>query len=552
MKKLNISFFLPLIVFITAGLSLSSCKDTLDMPIEEAKKYNPKDDPYMEVCKHASKVANLIVTDYYNKCNSIEELAEYLEEIKSLDYIEDAYCTSNSLFVRIKNYGTLSYSYFPKAKTISKLSSFSMKEAMTRSSSNIHTSFNSLGLKNSIVVNTTAFDETFSFQNSMYSEMNKYFKSVGIDTLTNYHPTVDFFEKEIGNYDIVFLITHGCYDHNSKRHWLLTSEEKKEFNENVLYDSQDLVAKEQITFNYHSEIRNGKDYGYWAVLISDKFISDISLGWSGIRKGKPVIFNVACQSLMGEDPNNKNDDNLPDYNLADAFIDKGAGVYVGFDESNSIGGYTGLLFFSRLLSGMSFQRAYDTLPEEFCHEEDKRHLSFLKNRHYVADLLIHYPINFTEIKNSTIFFQLEADLNSVDNVLTGFAPLRLTNIKTEELELYEDYSDSPYNSFRYGFEISEFESFDSFKRIGSMSVEDNNCFISEGNISFSQPLSFSSLSPETTYYYRAYFFDGEEYYYSDIDSFTTPKKGSGNTEDPKDTGDTTNNAQTQNVPGSDL
>ena len=113
MKKLNISFFLPLIVFIAAGFSLSSCKDTLDMPIEEAIKFNPKNDPYMEACKHASEVLNTISTNYYDKCSSIEELSEYLDEIKSLEYVEDAYCTNISMFVKIKDFRTVSYSFFP-------------------------------------------------------------------------------------------------------------------------------------------------------------------------------------------------------------------------------------------------------------------------------------------------------------------------------------------------------------------------------------------------------------------------------------------------------
>ena len=111
MKKLNISFFLPLIVFIAAGLSLSSCKDTLDMPFEEAVKFNPKDDPYMEICKHASEVMNTIKTDFYEKCGSIEELSEYIDEIKALDYVEDVYCTNTSMFVKIEGFRTISLSF---------------------------------------------------------------------------------------------------------------------------------------------------------------------------------------------------------------------------------------------------------------------------------------------------------------------------------------------------------------------------------------------------------------------------------------------------------
>lgn len=561
MKKLNISFFLPLIVFIAAGLSLSSCKDTLDMPIEEAIKFNPKDDPFLEVCKHASEVLNTITTDYYDKCSSIAELSEYLDEIKSLEYVEDAYCTNISMFVKIKDFRTVSYSFFPEMEAISGEGITRMiKEIETRAMSEDSNAHPLLGLKTGVIINQWYHDEDRKIVVDFSDRIRQLLDLIGIHTIPQDAPLVRFFSEDIYDFDFVLLVTHGSYDPNKQLHWILTSEIPTSLNYDDLYKTYKNYPEDQASLGFVEEIRHGEKMKMSYISISERFITACEKTFN--NNGNAIVFNISCQSMMGGDKETFIDLNLRDDSLAQAFITQGAGLYFGYDETSGLG-YAGLLnFVERLFSGMSLDRAYKSLPKLILHDPESNDL-IIEGKNFVKDViadLYHYPktsplldmcltnpaLNNNEKTYDKFPIKLKADFNimRIQNLISG-----------TEKDKYELEDDLIVNDFKYGFEISKSSDF-SEKKSGAVSFNEMKRGIADGMdygiASFELPLSEGSVEFETTYYYRAYFFDGEEYYYSDIDSFTTPKEGSGNTEDPKDTGNTGNNAQTQDVPGTDL
>ena len=100
-----LTFFMPVAILLL--MALSSCSSSSSDGDEE----DYGDDPKMEVCVRVAKVANAVDV-FFDQSQSIEELSSYLRDIKRIPYVEDAYTTSTTLFVQIKDYGQISYSFF--------------------------------------------------------------------------------------------------------------------------------------------------------------------------------------------------------------------------------------------------------------------------------------------------------------------------------------------------------------------------------------------------------------------------------------------------------
>ena len=113
MKKLTLIFRMSL---FAALLALgASCHSPIDVDQTDD---NPETDPYMTVCEHVADVANAVDV-YFDQSKSIEELRLHLDDIKKIPYVEDAYTTSTTLFVKIKDYGKIHYSFYPAPETFS-------------------------------------------------------------------------------------------------------------------------------------------------------------------------------------------------------------------------------------------------------------------------------------------------------------------------------------------------------------------------------------------------------------------------------------------------
>ena len=260
--------------------------------------------------------------------------------------------------------------------------------------------------------------------------------------------------------------------------------------------------------------------------------------------------------MMGGDAILKEDMNIPGRSLANILKELGVGFYLGYDESNNVGEYAGMLFFGKLASGMSVRNAYETLPDKCLHNPQKdiewywnpeKKIAERGERTWIADLLPFYSEHNTQIGSSritgpTLDELLEKSNSTRFNVtLQAKSPLytyHYKNYLTGVDNIY-DYN-FKYDKFRYGFEYGTKKDFSDAKKTTGMAVNTQNCTLSENTVSYSHTLTDDQLTPNTTYYYRAYFYDGIDYYYSNSDSFKTKDL-------PVDTG-----ADLPDVPGSDF
>jgi len=519
-------------------LALASCSSSSDSDDEEelGEDYDP--DAY-RLAKNVCNVAN-DVAEIYMDCNSIEELKEYAGDIKKMRNVEDVYFSSTTMFVKIKGYGPIMYSFFPDPEPID-IDNLMDQTARTR------VSHPTLGLKTAVVVNQIQLDERYNKTRFASKLVLDLFNDHGIEALPKDDAGLKFYNEEIFKYDLIYIMTHGSYDPNVKLHFLTTTDSPSEkataeLNPDFYYGYSDYSTND-VRLSMHKEMRGGKEVGIWYLSVSEHYINSSDFSF----KNPSIVYCGACQTMKGSGTPTENPTDTISRSMAEVFVGKGASLYVGYDESNTIGERVGLYFYQRLLSGMSLKNGYEDLPfwckHEFCQNKKEVDGEIIEVSHW-ADLIIHYnKSEDSRIKKP----QLEkwVDLSTNDDIKIV---LKAKSIFHFTQMYYNDETNSwltsSYNDemdFKYGFIISDNEGFGNSKLLKRMNIGDPGCKINAKNeVEFELTLTKDDLQPSTTYYYMAFLLDGYDYYFSDPDSFTTKDL-------PVDTG-----TQLPDVPGTDF
>lgn len=488
------------------------------------------------------------VSDIYMECRSIEELQNHVDEITKIDNVEKVYFSDIAMFVKVKDFMTVSFCFYPEVKSpqIEQLDIPQVRQAGTRASSD--NSFSQLGFEKAVIIDQQVNDRNWDLYTQGIKGM---LDRVGIKTEINKAPTIEYLRDGLFDNDIVLFISHGHYDSDKKLHWL-DLQNLEEFDWRLYpqmslgdYLTNDLilalggsvfVENDMLQITITQKWKTFRYVPYACFSVSEKFISSIQKKFK--KQGKALVFNVACQSLMAGD-NTVTDQNQHDFAFAQAFIDRGAGVYFGYDESNGAGQIAGMLLLASIASGQSVKSAFNSLPNDFVH--DYRN----KVPPYTADLF-HYPEDHFDIENCCQVFPTleEKEENGENIILKSSEPYNLMFYQAEDIddvytvtgvypfvfERSDNYLGYERYEFTYGYEVSTTKDFTPshtkdygvvFNRLhlNYFSLSDDD-FI----LHFSYPVPKTDLESETTYYYRAYLNDGTNKYYSDYDEFTTPKQ----------------------------
>lgn len=525
-------------------LALASCSSSSDSDDEEelGEDYDP--DAY-RLAKNVCNVAN-DVAEIYMDCNSIEELKEYAGDIKKMRNVEDVYFTNTTMFVKVRDYGPIMFGFFPKEEPFNP-DDLMYKTVRTR------VAHPSLNLKTAVVVDQAFNDEGRPRARYMQQVVLDLFRNHDIEAVPRNDAGLSFYEKDIFDYDIIYIMTHGGHDPETDTHWLYTSETPTDqfltdhnittLDPQYFYPFKDLP---NVKLSMLKETRNNKEVGIWYFAISDDYIANASFSF----ENPSVVFVCACQSMKG--PGIDIQKGVPQdtisRRLSNAFISRNAGLYLGFDESNSIGDEIGFYYFQRLLSGMSYKNSYEDLPfwcrHEYQTDTDEDAEGNVISRNYWADLIIHYRSSEdTSIKKPQL--RKWEDLSTSDEIkviLKAKSIFDFQKVKwNQDNGIYYSDPDNDKKDFKYGFIISDNEGFGNSKILKRMNVGDPGCKINaKKEVEFELTLTKDDLKPSTTYYYMAFFVDGYDNYFSDPDSFTTKDL-------PVDTG-----TQLPDVPGTDF
>ena len=532
---MKINRLFPVVLMLLLSIGFNSCnKDEL---IDDGGKRD-----YVEICKNVADIDYAIV-DYYKKCASIDELKQYADEIRALKGVEDVYFNeTTTMFVKIKDFRTISYSYYPKpdkeAYNVMQQQMIKRTKSYTNSQGN-EKQYSNQGRANMkiLIVNQQSWEEDRTLQNqTIVPGIEERFMKAGFQKpIIENSPNAEFFRNGIFDCDYLMILTHGHYDQTQRLHWLATSElvprdSNGKIKTSFLEKFQN-YAEDEYTLDLYADDKN-------VVIVSEKFIESSTNQFN--HPGKAIVFNTACQSMKGPNPNGNDSINE---SLAIAFIHKGAGAYLGYDETNGIGDFGGFEFWERLLSGMSIKSAHEDLSMRTRHDHcsEKKHW-YSQTRWWWADLelftvyLEDQTINQPEIAciDSSNDDGLQIDLYA----RTFFEHCTTTyydeSDQTGANLRFDSYSE--LLPFKYGFELSESEDFSNVIPLGEKRIGDEGCNWDQNynklddhyymlamtqSLKYNASESNSKIKPETTYWARAYVYDGSGYNYSEPVTFTT-------------------------------
>lgn len=297
----------------------------------------------------------------------------------------------------------------------------------------------------------------------------------------------DFFYSGIFDYDIILLETHGLYYHG--KHWLLTNDELMVDQSFTGFFGELVNLTNEVISSFHDDIddvcyycidekRNGKTVWVYYTAVSEDYIRKSTSGFDS----DAIIFASACSSL-------KKTQELPNI-----FFEKGASVYIGYDNTAYYGHYAGPIFFDNMLDGKSVIQAYNHIPSEYLKEQD----TFEK-----ANLLLLTKNN--DYESQFITKTITAPNTEVEDKLLDKGKHQIT---------LKGYTSALGNDIECGFIISGNPDM-SDSQSGACDIYgiDNN----HGNRYFEIDISASS---GMTIYYRAYTFDGIYHNYGDICEYT--------------------------------
>ena len=502
MKKNHI---ISQILFIVLSMSFVSCekleknvKEYFGVDTEEEKK-EEQVDAQTKMFRNVEKITQT-AGEIYMKSSSVSEMKTNISNNLNMDGIESVWSDDLTVFVKIKDFGTIPYVFTPADSESSFATRSEDDKVGTRTTLGDQKIHSHQDLRSVCIVNQQANDESRNWEKMYVKYMDEDFSKCGFYVTVNNRPNIQFFAEGMFGYDLLYINTPGCYDDRAGLHWLFTGEEvitSETVDVNTLqyitqYNLKDYPAG-MVGIGALKETRSGKEQIVYYLIVSEKLIAK----GSNQQFEKPaLVFNSACQSVK------------TNTELAKAFIQKNAAVYLGYNEKNSVGKFAGAEFCSRLLMGMSVGFLFENFPEQYLSETIDG---------VTANLKLYYNERIGE--SYTMFCVVHPELERVDNSSTE-DEIKVTlqgGMKTPD-----GYNTDVLSYFTYGFCIGETPNFKEAKVLDGLHIGDAGLSYSNNRITFQKTLGDNDLKSSTEYYCWAYYYDGVNYCVSDSMTFTTP------------------------------
>ncbi len=455
-------------------------------------------------------------------CETIDDAEQKIDVIKNIEGVADAWSDGHQLYIKIKNWETISF-HFNHDDDDASLSLQSTVNQIRSLATQIRENVvgNSDKKPSLVVANQQHKDKSRTSQITLLKSLVKDFNDYGFNAVYEDNPTLEFFAKGMYDYDIVFLLTHGGYF--NKLHSFVTSEDlgqevwsicddeenpdnkpsKKTTDKwcNALLDLIKETKYEGTSYIKMSYVRENRESSCpsWVAHPSIKEDFFGTKGNGGLSEGKfsnnSIFFNIACQSMDGNDQN-------PEawHSMADKLIDNhGLGLYFGYKGSNYRGNRAGTNLLRSLLKGLSVGYAYYNLDKNLKVEYDKKEHAELKC----------YP----EIGKGDLFL-VPTYTEAIDPAIIAESDFK----NHQYVEVKGSTTTSDMNAITIGFQYNTYENFTSGTDVTIVEKNPLAQPTDKGNLLFKAKLK--DLVPGKTYYYRAYTSDGRNYNYGDTYSFT--------------------------------
>lgn len=469
-----------------------------------------------------------VALDALSDCETVEDAEAKIEQIKSSSDVEDAWRDGASIYVKSKNGDIIPFHYSHSLEDTDAGSKMIMQaKAFLSRKKEVLKPINTR-LK-AAIVNQMHKDESRTEQITKYFyPLKDLFNSYGIETDYIDSLGIDFFyrtEPKPGeaprptmyDFDIVFLMTHGDYNESNNDHLLLLSTELGMERKSGKHRSEDLKKicedkyfsyKENelggllndmncLSIGYNEEVRNGHKHFVGYVYLKELFFKEKAK--DKFNKPISILFNGACLSL-------KNNHNL----AGTLFKNQELDVYLGYDETNFLSEQTGYEWFISLLNGKSLNKSYEDLPEE--HKTESGRLTNIPSWNYLNAHLEMGSRSGLDLQSLFLFPTVtkQIDQTTAQNAFntSGYVEVEGNTTSYDPNEIF------------LGFEYSTNESMSSVSRVSATDVVKLSKFLDNGNGNVQFRGQITGLEPGKTYFYRAYTYDGMNYNYGELCSFT--------------------------------
>lgn len=498
-----------------------------------------------------------VIVPLYAQSESIADLSQHLSTIRNVEGVEDAWIDGQALFVDIIDYGTITFLYPPQLAT-DEVSKARLMQLVEDEISNMNEGHKQIDVENVCIYNHMDIDERCTDARWVSNQLEEMYWKMGVKCEYTNYVLPYFFEKQIFNYDHLFIITHGWYNERDNAHWLATDEEILCLNKTDILSNKS-CRKEIVKFlsknGYqlsnkiglciHNEVRHGDIVTVAYVSISEHYVSSSDYRF---KNPNAIVFNAACESLKGakDEKGNK----TVNESMAYAFINKGAKYYIGYDDSNTIGRLGGFEFYQALLNGSCIQSAFGLIEECFKTENLFEYKYANRDEYtYSRSKLTQEECDKLGLIN-VIIKEDKPEIRIIPEITNDF--LCITHSETSDFEYitnenniiklkgqmkkcnsdallsafsFTDVSKIEYNytlrslkdKYNYGFQYStNSDMSDATEEEADVKSYDEATLY----MNWEKTLDTSNLKPNTTYYYRAYMNDGVSYCYGEIKSFT--------------------------------
>lgn len=501
MKK-NICLFH--LFFIALSLSFTSCekletevKDIFGIETDDDKK-DEYVDPQTTTLQKVETITKT-VGEIYMESSSASEMKSQSSVIKGIDGVESVWADDQTVFVKIKDFGTIPFVFTPldNESSYTRMGVEKVKVRVALSEEKVH---NHLDIKEVCIVNQQSNDEKYDMAAEYVDAINDEFNKCGFYVTVNNRPSVKFFAEDMFSYDLLYLITPGCYNDHEGQHWLFTGDEVAVSGgidistlKTLLNGSFKDYSDGYVSIGALKETRNKKVQTVYYLIVSENLIN---YGSNKQFEEPALIFNAASQSVKSNT------------DMAKAFIQKNAAVYLGYNEKNSIGKFAGAEFCRQLLAGMPVGYIIENFPDLYLSETIGG---------VTAKLKLYYNDRYSD--SYALFCIQHPKIDRVDDHSEG-AELKMSfqgSMKTPD-----GYSTDFLSYFTYGFCIGETPNFKEARVMDGLHVGDAGVSYSNNQITFEQTFDDNDLDPYTDYYCWAYFYDGINYCVSDSMKISTP------------------------------
>lgn len=451
----------------------------------------------------------------FEQCSTIEEMEGHIDEIKKMEGVEDVTRSGTDIIVKVRDWYDIVFTYLDEPEEQNSAFTRGLESQIKTITRQIQNTKNDGTPLKVAIAHHMVNDPRFEGQRNSLIRLKEGILAMGLNV--DFIPSeeggnldLDFYRRRMFDYDIVILTTHGGYNKNSKIHSFLTDTDLGitgyEYDicklANKIYDVPELKDALYLDIDdiYIGTCRTSYFSTGAFIGVTENFIAKSN---SKFAEGPHIVFNGACSSLKGDDILTRSHGDKKQYKGSDAvariFHDKGADIYLGYNNSNYDAGYAAYYYVTALLSGCSHEAALNNIPENM-HDEKS---------YYKASLI---------------------DVINPDKTLFDFIVKTHTIEKTKDDIINEYTLDGKIEVsgstlslnpvlIRAGFEISTNSDFSDSKKI-FVDLYEQQENKGNGNILFKTNLT--DLKPGKTYYYRAFTYDDVIFNNGETYSFTLP------------------------------